>query len=160
MSLSDEGRAAITEHIARGGALLALHTAVICFDDWAGWGDMLGARWVWGRSSHPPFGRVDVRPTQKPGTLAAGLEAFGLDDEVYQGLEIDADVTPFAEARARDAASGWQPAAWTREHGGGRVAVDLLGHDSASLEMPAHRELLRRAALWALCRDGQGTVTS
>ena len=159
MSLSDEGRAAVTRHLARGGALLALHTAVICFDDWAGWGDMLGARWVWGRSSHPPFGRVDVRLTQTPGKLAAGLETFGLDDEVYQGLEINADVAPLAEARALGAEAGWQTVAWTREHGGGRVAVDLLGHDGASLEQPEHRALLRRAALWALGRDAGEAVT-
>jgi len=39
----------ITQDIEGGGGLLALHTAVICFDDWAGWKALLGGQWRWGR---------------------------------------------------------------------------------------------------------------
>ncbi|MDD9371068.1 MAG: hypothetical protein PV358_13195, partial [Acidimicrobiales bacterium] len=48
-------------HLACGGALLALHAAPICFDDWPGWRDLVGAAWRWDRSHHPPLGEVHVR---------------------------------------------------------------------------------------------------
>ena len=59
-SLSAAGRTAIDEWHAAGRPILALHTGVICFDDWPGWGELLGGRWDWNRSSHPPLGRVGV----------------------------------------------------------------------------------------------------
>src|SRR5690606_20820031 len=40
-------RDAVTAHLAAGGALLALHAAPICFDDWPGWRDVVGAAWRW-----------------------------------------------------------------------------------------------------------------
>jgi len=37
LRLSPESRAAIDAHLARGRALLGLHTATICFSDWPQW---------------------------------------------------------------------------------------------------------------------------
>ena len=37
MSLSAQGREAFHGHLAKGRGILALHTATICFDDWAAW---------------------------------------------------------------------------------------------------------------------------
>ena len=155
MSLSEEGRAAVVGHLRRGGAVLALHTAVICFDDWPEWGDILGARWKWGQSAHPPYGAVDVRITVAASPLTAFTLAFTLRDEVYSNLDFSAAVTPLAQARAARTQEKWQPVLWTRAYGGGRVAVDLLGHDGPALDAPAHRDIIQRAALWALGRVGQ-----
>ncbi|HEV2677371.1 MAG TPA: ThuA domain-containing protein [Aliidongia sp.] len=145
-SLSDAGRQALTRFVEAGGGLLALHTAVICFDDWPGWHRLLGAEWIWGRSAHPPFGPVAVDPTGKAHAVAEGVVSFELRDEVYGNLDMDEDVEPLLTA---DAGAGSWPVAWTRRAGQGRVVVDLLGHDRASLEQPMHRRLLRQGARWA-----------
>jgi type 1 glutamine amidotransferase len=39
---------------------------------------------------------------------------------------------------------------WAREYGRSRIVYDALGHDTRSYDSQAHRELIRRAALWAL----------
>jgi type 1 glutamine amidotransferase len=152
LSLSEAGRQAITAHLARGGGLLALHTAAICFDDWPDWQRILGAAWVWGRSGHPPYGAVDVRFDAAEHPLLRGLTPFALNDEVYGNLAMEPDVVPLMHARAgREGA--WQPMLWERRVGAGRVVFDALGHDAASLEQPVHRRILARAALHALGRD-------
>ena len=144
-ALSAEGRAAIEGHLARGGALLGLHTASICFDDWPGWGRILGGAWRWGRSSHPPFGPVEVRLDARDHPLLAGLGDFELRDEVYGDLDPQPGLVPLAHARATG--GGWHPVLWEREVGPGRVAYDALGHDVASLSHPVHRRIVLRAAL-------------
>jgi type 1 glutamine amidotransferase len=154
-SPSPEAKAALRSHLARGGGLLALHTAAICFDDWDEWGDILGARWAWGRSSHPPRGGLKTRMTGAGSPLTKGLDGFSLaNDEVYGGLEWREEILPLMTAQA-DGHVTEAPVLWTRLHGSARVAVDLLGHDSDSLEQPVHRAILTRAARW--CAQGNRT---
>ena len=60
ITLSKFGQKSIWKFLENGGGILALHTAVICFDLWSEWGKILGAEWVWGQSYHPPYGKVFV----------------------------------------------------------------------------------------------------
>jgi hypothetical protein len=150
--LSEEGRKAICEHVESGGGLLGLHTASICFDGWPGWGDVLGAEWVWGTSYHPPLGPIEVVPTSAAHPITEGLERFALSDEVYTALDLRDDVTGLLEALPGDGAPA-QPLLWARAVGEGRVVYDALGHDVASMSQPMHARVLTRAALWALGRD-------
>ena len=158
LALSQEARDAICQHLRGGGALLALHTATICFDDWPQWGEMVGARWVWGQSGHAPFGGVDVNfDAAKAGDIAQGLPAFQCEDEVYENMWMAPDVRPLAHARNQTTAGGqpgpWTPVLWTREWEGARVVYDALGHNAKSLDHPVHRQLIARAAAWALGRE-------
>jgi uncharacterized protein len=150
-SLSSHARAAVEGHAARGGGILALHTAIICFDDWPVWKDILGGRWEWGRSSHPPYGPVEARPDTGEHPLLSGLPAFGLDDEAYGNLDMGHGVRPLMHVRA--AGGDWQPALWTHGFGTGRVVVDTLGHDAGAFAHPVHRRIVARAALWASGAD-------
>lgn len=142
-----QARRAIVSHLALGRGLLAMHTAVICFDDWPEWGDLLGARWEWGRSFHPALGavRVDVAWPENP--LVAGIQPFAVEDEVYGFLDQRAHLLPLLTS-----AHGGQdhPLAWVRNGPGGRVAVDLLGHSVDSLRAPEHALLVERLMRWVL----------
>lgn len=158
-SLSEGGRRALEGFVAGGGGLLALHTAVICFDDWAGWKDIVGGVWAWGRSSHPPYGPVEVSPTAAPHPVTAGLPAFSLMDEVYGDLDHTPDMVPLLTATAMAAglpADREAPALWARTVGRGRVIVDTLGHERSSLEHPVHRRILANSARWVLGRPEAG----
>ena len=164
LAFSEVGRQSIRAHLQRGGALLAVHAASIAFDDWPGWGDILGGRWVWGQSGHPPFGTAEVQFLNGAASpLTAGLPDFQCEDEVYGSLWVAPDVTPLARARPLKGADGgpgaWMPVLWTRNWQGGRVVYDALGHDAASLKHPVHKRLMKRAALWALGRDRELATT-
>ena len=136
--LDETGRAAITAFLARGGGLLGLHTATLCFDTWPQWKDLLGARWIWGRSHHPPQGPVSVRTS---------TDQFTVNDEVYQQLEhADGNrVLAWAHVEGEQAE---HPIFWTRHVGAGRVVYDALGHDGASLSHPAHAAMIAAASRW------------
>ena len=139
-------RMSVPRFLEAGGGLLALHTAAICFDDWPAWGDLLGGAWVWGRSSHPPFGNVAVSPLDCSHPIMDGAEPFELKDEVYSELDLRPGIVPLASA---DAGAGAHPVLWAHDYGMGRVVTDLLGHDRAALEQPVHRQIIKRAASWA-----------
>lgn len=147
-SPSPQARQTIVEHVAGGGGLLGMHTAAICFDDWPEWGDILGATWVWGTSGHPPYGAATTRLDQSSHSLVDGLEGFSLDDEVYSDMVMAADVEPIMSATADAENPTWQPILWQRHWNGGRVGVDLLGHDAAALRHPVHEQILARTARW------------
>lgn len=150
MEISDAGRGALQNHVAAGGGLLGLHTASICFDTWDGWKDLLGVAWNWEKSFHPEIGDIEVAVAADAHPIVAGLEDFGLHDEIYHHL-APADDAPgllFAEAD-----EGIQPLMWARQVGAGRAVYDSLGHDAASINHPTHARILRRSALWVLGRD-------
>lgn len=137
--LADSDLAAMFKFVRTGGALLAIHTSVICWDTQPGWLDLLGGGWRWGRTHHPPMGEVQVRLTEMGRAISDGPDEFGLIDEVYHAL----DPLPDAEILAEGIAGGEpQPVAWLRPEGDGLVGVDALGHDGRSLNNPGHSGLL------------------
>lgn len=148
LEVSDESRASIENHVKTGGGLMALHTAVICFDDWPQWHRILGGCWVWQKSSHPPQQSTTVRIADPSKALTVGLQRFELQDEVYQNLYLDDGIEVLANATIEGDA-GQHPVIWTHGYGAGRVFCDTLGHDAASIRNPTHASLLRRGARWA-----------
>jgi hypothetical protein len=149
--LAHDGQQALCRHLSRRGGLLALHTALICFDDWPAWEQILGGRWAWGRSNHPPYGAVDVRPGEDDHAIVRGLPPFTLNDEAYGDLSLAPETRPLMHART--SATDWRPALWAHVRWGGRVVVDTLGHDAGAFGHPVHRRIVKRAAAWALGRD-------
>ena len=142
-----ETRAALANHLETGGALLGLHTASICFSDWPEWSQILGGRWVWGTSFHPPPERITVTPAERDGSYA--LPAFEVHDELYTDLTLEPGAEVLAYGRS-EAMPNAQPVLWRHTVGPGRVIYDALGHDSASLLHPPHATWLTESVAWAL----------
>ncbi|MEU6999092.1 ThuA domain-containing protein [Nonomuraea sp. NPDC046570] len=142
--LPAQARTTLLDHLDRGGGLLGMHTASICFDDWRGWPRVLGGCWNWPRSHHPPLGWTGVQ-VHGDHPIVDGLRDFDVVDEIYGGLDVLPDVKPLASAAGH-------PVVWARPVRRGRVVYDALGHDTRSYDNEVHRTLLRRAALWLLKR--------
>ena len=140
---------AIEQFVAGGGALYVQHVGTICFDTQPRWHDVMGGGWTWGRSHHPPMGKITVRLTEEGTRLSTGPEEFELLDEAYHNLDPAEDCTVLATSAIEE---GPQPIAWVRTFGKGRVAVDALGHDARSINAPGHRELIAAQLAW-LARD-------
>jgi len=144
-SPSEAAREAIRDHLLRGRGLLAVHTAVICFDDWEEWGDLLGASWRWGRSGHPPPGPVRIRVRTGAHRLVEGIGDFELEDELYGFLDQRPGLDPLMTG---EHGGETHPLLWARESLGARVVVDTLGHSVESLSVPEHRSILEGALRW------------
>lgn len=153
-SLSAESRARLARYVEGGGALLGLHTASICFDDWTEWSRILGVTWKWGRSFHPPAGPIRVEPMEartdaadSPAAIVADTSAFEVNDELYHDLYVEPGALPLLRARILPEDES-RPVMWSHRYGAGRVIYDSLGHSADSLNEPTHERILRRACAW------------
>ncbi len=101
--LSGVDARAVVDHVTSGGALLALHAAVICFDAQPLWTSAVGAAWQWDRSSHPPIGDVEVAVTDSGHLhpITEGLDDFDIVDEAYGFLTVEPDVEPLLTTPTR-----------------------------------------------------------
>ncbi|MCT9819177.1 ThuA domain-containing protein [Microbacterium sp. W1N] len=163
-----ESIAGLAAALERGIGVLALHCAVASLRDYPEWAPAIGAMWVPGLSFHPPHGEVAVRGRGDGDGAGDGADAavagptvpdfrvadfsvadFSVADERYcrlQRLGRSAVVAQFDGAESGDV----EPAAWIREVGAARIAVDVLGHDERSYASAGHRRLLAQLARWAL----------
>jgi len=146
--LSSADAAMIRDFVIGGGGLLALHTAVVCFDAEPIWHELCGAAWHWERSSHPELGESEVSVTieGRAHSITAGLGDFTIVDEVYGFLDEDPSIVPLLVGSQ---GGRIHPLLWARDMGAGRVVTDVLGHDVGSIEHPVHGSVLQRAAIWA-----------
>lgn len=148
-AISDADMLAICQHVETGGGLLACHTAVICWDLEPRWPALLGGGWDWSRSSHPPLGPFEVSLTPAGAGLSQGSARFTVNDEAYHALDPAADCEVLATADlGAESGAGPQPLVWRRRVGQGRVAVNALGHDGASLQVPGHSALVAGILEW------------
>ena len=151
LSPSPNARRAITRFVAGGRPLLALHAATICLDDWPEWQSIIGARWVWEQSGHPPFGPITVTVDPDRHPIVAGLpDEFELEDEAYGFLDLLPDIVPLVAAQHGGAT---HPLVWARTFGDGRVVHNALGHAPASYAVPEQRRLTKQSVRWLLDTD-------
>jgi uncharacterized protein len=144
-STSPEWRTALQRQRNTGAGLLALHTAVICFDDSPEWAEWVGGSWVWGESTHPAPGEVRlVARTEHP--IVSGIEEFVVHDERYVRLGRQSHTTVLVESLGGGEV---HPNAWAYERGSSRVVYSALGHDLRSLSDNTHRLIIQRSARWA-----------
>ncbi len=136
-------------YLSSGRGLLAMHSTVMAFPDWPGWGELLGARWRAPESMHPPRGPAYIRVRAGAHPIVEGISHFVADDERYSHLELCAPFVTLAEHRH---AERIHPLIWARTEGPARVVYDGLGHDVTAYANPVHRELVRRAARWVAGR--------
>jgi hypothetical protein len=146
-SPSPSTRRALTDFVAGGGGLLALHTAPISFDDWPEWGDVVGGAWRWGVSSHPRPQQSVVRIVSDH-PVVTGIESpITITDEIYGDLAVGDAIDVLAVGTRHDGDAA-QPLVWTHRFGEGRVVYDALGHDVSSLRHPDHARLIVQALAW------------
>ncbi|GGO19668.1 ThuA domain-containing protein [Micromonospora parathelypteridis] len=133
--------------LARGGSLLATHSATLAFPQQASWRSAIGAAWQHGRTFHPPIGPSLVRHSGVDHPISTGLGDFEVFDERYTDLELidGVDVEPLY---VHDEGGDTHPLVWARTVGSSRIVYSALGHDARSYESPGHVELLRRIVDW------------
>ena len=143
-------RQILTEHIARGGGLLGLHTASICFDTWPEWPELLGARWVWQKTFHPPPTELYVNVSDEH-EVTRDLHDFFVVDELYHDLGVAPSSFPLLKTFSSHDDS-LQSIAFANEKFNGKVVYSALGHDRTSVTTEGHAKFLQRAANW--CSKG------
>jgi uncharacterized protein len=145
----DRLRAGLLAHLAAGRPLLVSHVSSTSLGSVPEWEAIVGGVWVRGVTFHPDYGPAHVEIVDPEHPITRGIPDFSLDDERYTELRLSADIHVLA-AHRHDGRR--HPLIWTHRYDTARVVYDALGHDEASYRSPEHREILRRAALWAARR--------
>ena len=134
--------AVLSEYVARGGPLLALHLASSSFRAFPEWAEWIGGAWVDGTSMHPPIAEAHVAVHAAAHPIVAGLTDFPIYDEMYSYLELRPGNVVLASHRYEDQD---HPLAWVKER---RAVYDALGHGVRAYDSPTRVRLLQREALW------------
>lgn len=156
-AFSHKEQEALSQRVAAGAGLLALHASNVFADRGRGVArlhgaahHLIGSRFV----SHGPEPHESVFWVDFQGrhALTRGLSSFTVDHEHYV-----LDVAPGTKVLAvRRCARDPQPVLYVRSHGRGRVCYFQLGHDVRAWGPPTARLLVARALKW--CARGKATV--
>ncbi|OGJ90815.1 MAG: hypothetical protein A2350_07215 [Candidatus Raymondbacteria bacterium RifOxyB12_full_50_8] len=148
--LSDAAKNNLIDFFAIERGLLGLHTATICFDNWDEFSEILGARWVWGASSHAPVQNHTMIIKDKAHAITKGLEDFVMYDELYMYSKMCSPFTTLVEA---DWEKRRHPIMWVKSYKNARICYNALGHEEKSFQNRGFQTLIQRSALW-ICTRG------
>ena len=133
------GRVNLSAALARGIAVLGVHTAAASLRDYPEFRQVLGGEWVRERSWHPDFGELTIHPQPHPFTTHC--PEFTTQDERYTDLDIDEHVKPLATTNDDDRT---HLLTWTTPHPTSRIIYHGLGHDQRTYDSLGHQRFLRQ----------------
>ncbi|MCX6998357.1 MAG: ThuA domain-containing protein [Kiritimatiellaeota bacterium] len=137
----------LRQAVTNGTGLVLVHFACGAFQGWPEFVNIAGRVWAPKLRPHDPRGKFQVRFTDVPHPVTAGLKAFEVDDELYTCLTGDTPIHLLATARSVVDQKDY-PMAFTLTYGRGRVFHCVLGHDERALSIPTVGQLFRRGCAW------------
>jgi type 1 glutamine amidotransferase len=170
--ISDTQKSSFLSMFDQGIGLLALHQSITSFPAWDDYEKIIGGRFVIGTT--PSLDGVGLSenlyvpasrdgPTQWPYSdfredveipieffdreheILRGLNEFTVQDLVYNGLRLQADISPLIVSSQIHAG---HPLGWTRVHEKSRIVYLQLCHGAECQRDEAYRSLIRRSARW------------
>lgn len=158
---------ALFNAVRRGTPLLGIHAAPYTVRQVEGGPQAIGSAYI-KRFPHLPYQEITVNIVDRNHPVTAGIEDFRITDELYCLEDLGPDVRVLAAYDGRDAnapykgepkptheaAHAWRkqqpraPLVYVKEHGEGRICINALGHDAASIANPGFRQLIVQAARW------------
>lgn len=152
--LDETQQGAFERYIQGGGGYVGVHCASCGEDDWAWYGDLVGARF----SGHPAIQEVTIKVENHTHPSTMELPDVWVRDEEPYNFEMNprANVTvlaTFDESTYQGGTMGADhPIAWFHEFQGGRSWYTGLGHISQGYMEDNFVKLIRGGVLWAARR--------
>lgn len=140
---------------ARGTGLVVLHHALVSELNWPDYERIIGGVYPIGSaSSATPVGYrhgvdIPVVVATRDHPITAGFGNFTVQDEIYWGFRVGADVTPLLATTHPE--SG-KTLSWCRTEGKSRIVYLQLGHGSPCFEDVHYRDYLARCLRWTAGR--------
>jgi putative heme-binding domain-containing protein len=138
--------------LARGGGIVALHSATIGNPDPLQLAERIGLAADSAKTKylHTPIDLSFVAPTNHPITRGLPAKIHFLDEPYWPMLGDTNKVQVLATADQEGAA---RPIMWTFQKGKGRVFASIFGHYTWTLDDPLFRLIILRAIGWAGGQD-------
>jgi type 1 glutamine amidotransferase len=152
LPLGAETGRALETFVKNGGGLVVAHFGCGAFQEWPGFGALVGRVWDPARRGHDPWGAFQVRLVAREHPAVRGLDDFTTTDELYTCLAGEADIQILAEATSKVDQKPY-PMAFVLEPGKGRVFHCPLGHNREALQPAGVRALYLLGTRWAAGLD-------
>ncbi len=138
-------KAAIERVIERGQGIVILHHALLAWEKWDLWNQVIGFD---NRNFRYKEGlQLEIEIADKANSITQGISDFTIADEGYV-LHGKYDGEG-AVLLTTDHEDSMDQVAWARQHGECRVFCLALGHDNQSWSNPGFVEILRRGIVWS-----------
>lgn len=140
--LADAEEEGLAAFVAGGKVAIGLHSATVSDEDRLTYIDLIGGRF----EHHDRYGEFEVHIEDTEHPITMGLEDFQVSDELYVLDRKPGHARVLATAVWRGEP---QPLVYTKPYGRGMVLYNALGHDQATFDHPAFRQLVVRGLAWA-----------
>ncbi|MGF1633441.1 MAG: ThuA domain-containing protein [Phycisphaerae bacterium] len=144
-------RAGFEAYVRSGRPVLAHHGGIASYDDWPGFGNLLGFAWIWGTTAHSELAdwRIETLDTGHP--TVAGVPGFGIFDELYFDVKIAQGLNPAVHAEA-EYEGRRLPMVMTakggRVEGAGKTMWLANGHNMRAFESPELKQIWINSVRW------------
>jgi hypothetical protein len=158
-TITDAQKARFLSMLDRGVGLVVMHHALVSYQRWPDYERIVGGRYIdtpekGGDPTATPSGYehdVNFRVRVVGGhPITRDVSDFDINDEIYFGYRVAADVTPLATTPHPKSGN---PLIWARTEGQSRVVYVLLGHGPAAYANPNYRRLVANSIRWAARRS-------
>ncbi len=141
------------ELISQGKSMLFLHHALCTSQEWDGYMEMVGGRYVmpgFGADSsefsdyrHDIDMEIGIVDPSHPVTF--GMKSFTIHDEGYSNIAVLDGVTPLLTTDHPDSSP---VVGWAHLYKQSKIVYLMLGHDRYAYENPAFGQLMRQSIHW------------
>jgi len=144
--MSSEQQEGILRFLKSGKGIMALHAAIINFDTWPEYREILGGYWKWEDSSHGPYqSGYEMYIVNQHHPITRGVGDFEIYDELYHTLHITKLIHLLVMTLWEERI---QPIVWTTKYVSARIYYNALGHGVESFQCEEFQQLLLKGALW------------
>jgi len=140
--LTSKQEQAFEDFVKSGGCLFLHHDGIGFYPKGGAISRLAKAYFI----THPPVGRITVKPVGHFPELTKGIELFDVVDEEFV-VEMDESQTGvFLESHSEK--NGRFAQGWAHKYGNGKVAVLIPGHDKTVLFHPMTKQCIRNVIEW------------
>jgi len=142
-------RKAIVDFVAAGKGLVLGHAAL--WYNWTDWPEYNHQLVSGGSRDHDRYGTFEVKIAEPAHAITKAIpSSFTLKDELYHFIPDPSGpgITVLATATVPGSDTSY-PSIFVVRQNKGRIAGLALGHDGESHNLPAYKDLLRNAVIWA-----------
>jgi predicted dehydrogenase len=141
-SLTESQEAGLLQFVKSGRGLVGIHGASASWKENAGYIDMLGSKFL----QHGPEVEFEIEPTGASHAIVRHVPKFKADTELYQ---LQADRANFITLLHASWQGKFEPIAYIRQYGAGRVFYFSIGHDVGDMQAPYWQTVLLRGLRWS-----------
>lgn len=154
--ITREQQAGFQQLVNRGIGLVFLHHAIVSYQQWDFYSQVLGGRFVTESAQQQSSSKkvstyqhdthFMLKIADRLHAITKGIDSFEVHDEVYGDVEIQKNITPLITTRNTESMN---TVVWCHKVGAARSVYIQPGHGPEIFYLPEYRQLVYQAIKWS-----------